>query len=315
MSELHTKYRPTTWDQVVGQDAAVRSIQNTLRSGNSRAFILVGEPGVGKTTIARLIARHLGIDPDRGSGYEELDAATRTGVDAMRELKSTLQLRPVGSSDKRVICLDEAHMLSGSAWNSLLKDVEEPPEWVYWVFCTTEPTKVPRSIRTRCVEYTLDLIGDDQLSKILRHVVEAESVQLGDDVEELVIDAAMGSARALLTGLSKVIGVEDLDEAELLLDTVSVGNPDIADLCRELMQRQATFDTTVRILSKMENANAESIRIVICSWFSKMLMKSPSKNTSAHLAILDAFGDPYPSVGKSLHPVLLSLGRLFFTSD
>lgn len=311
MNELHTKHRPQTWDGVLGQSATVKSIRNALRSGKSRAFILTGSSGVGKTTIARLLARELGLDPTAaGGGYEEMDAATRTGVDDVRALKLTLNLRPVGAS-KRVICMDEAHMLTKNAWNALLKDVEEPPYWVYWVFCTTEPAKIPKSIRTRCLEYDLRPVSDTELMKLLREILRKEQIEVSDLVQDMIIEAAGGSPRALLTGLAKVFELDDDEDVEQVLATINLeANKDVADFCRAL-GKSSNWGQMMKIIKKMPNPNAEAIRIVVCAWFSKVAINARDQGQASRaVAILDAFGVPYPPVGSSLHPLLVSLGEL-----
>jgi DNA polymerase-3 subunit gamma/tau len=190
---LARKYRPQTFDALVGQDALVRTLTNAIREDRiAHAFILTGVRGVGKTTTARIIARALNcIGPDGKGGPTiepcglcehcrsiadsrhvdvlEMDAASRTGVDNMRELLDGVQYRPV-SARYKVYIIDEVHMLSMQAFNALLKTLEEPPEHVKFVFATTEIRKVPVTVLSRCQRFDLRRVGADLLTAHFRNV-------------------------------------------------------------------------------------------------------------------------------------------------
>ena len=188
---LARKYRPTTFGQLIGQDAMVRTLTNAFASGRiAQAFMLTGVRGVGKTTTARIIARALNcIGPDGEGGPTatpcgrcdnctaiaedrhvdvlEMDAASRTGVGEMRELLDGVRYRPV-SARYKVYIIDEVHMLSTSAFNALLKTLEEPPEHVKFIFATTEIRKVPVTVLSRCQRFDLRRIDADTLIKLFK---------------------------------------------------------------------------------------------------------------------------------------------------
>ncbi len=130
MEPLHLKYRPKDFDEVVGQDAVVKSLQQAVKNNAGHTFLFTGLSGVGKTTLARITAATVGCV---SSNLIEIDAATHTGVDDMRDVTFSLKYKPIGVGSVKVIIVDECHMLSKSAWNSLLKVLEEPPAWVYWM--------------------------------------------------------------------------------------------------------------------------------------------------------------------------------------
>ncbi|MED6309958.1 MAG: DNA polymerase III subunit gamma/tau, partial [Pseudomonadota bacterium] len=205
---LARKYRPENFDQLIGQDALVRTLSNAIETGRvAHAFMLTGVRGVGKTTTARIIARALNcIGPDGDGGPTinpcgvcdscvsiredrhvdiiEMDAASRTGVDDVRELIEGVRYRPV-SARYKVYIIDEVHMLSRNAFNALLKTLEEPPEHVKFIFATTEIRKVPVTVLSRCQRFDLRRVELEKLADHFKHVSSAEGVAVDDDALHL----------------------------------------------------------------------------------------------------------------------------------
>jgi DNA polymerase-3 subunit gamma/tau len=225
---LARKYRPTTFAQLIGQDAMVRTLTNAFASGRvAQAFMLTGVRGVGKTTTARIIARALNcvgpdgqggptatpcgacdnciaIAEDRHVDVLEMDAASRTGVGDMRELLDGVRYRPVGARYK-VYIIDEVHMLSTSAFNALLKTLEEPPSHVKFIFATTEIRKVPVTVLSRCQRFDLRRIDIETLTRLYTDVANAEGVEIAPAALALIARAADGSARDGLSLLDQAI--------------------------------------------------------------------------------------------------------------
>ncbi len=224
---LARKYRPSTFDELIGQDAMVRTLRNAIESGRlAHAFILSGVRGIGKTTTARLIARALnctgdGIDgpttspcgqcqscqaiaESRDVDVLEMDAASHTGVDDIREIIDAVRYAPV-SSRYKVYIIDEVHMLSRSAFNALLKTLEEPPPHVKFVFATTEIRKVPVTVLSRCQRFDLRRVESDILLAHLRDIAAREDVAIEDEALGLIVRAADGSVRDGLSLLDQAI--------------------------------------------------------------------------------------------------------------
>lgn len=227
---LARKYRPQKFEDLLGQDALVQTLTNAIKNNRlHHAYILTGIRGVGKTTTARLIAKALncvGLDGNSGptihpcdacenckaiaSGRHidvlELDAASRTGVDDMREILDGVRYKPTNARYK-IYIIDEVHMLSKSAFNALLKTLEEPPAHVKFIFATTEIRKVPITVLSRCQRFDLQRLGIEDLLKLFHKIVENEGLKAEEEALHMIAKAADGSARDGLSLLDQAISL------------------------------------------------------------------------------------------------------------
>ncbi|MDV7340726.1 DNA polymerase III subunit gamma/tau [Terasakiella sp. A23] len=225
---LARKYRPSTFEELIGQDAMVRTLSNAIESGRlAQAFMLTGVRGVGKTTTARLVARALNCVGEDGQGTEtitpcgvceqcvaiaqdrhvdviEMDAASRTGVDDIREVIESVRYRPT-SARYKIYIIDEVHMLSKGAFNALLKTLEEPPAHVKFIFATTEIRKVPVTVLSRCQRFDLRRIDQDLLASHFNNVAQKEGAKVDDSALAMIARAADGSVRDGLSLLDQAI--------------------------------------------------------------------------------------------------------------
>ena len=225
---LARKYRPQVFEDLLGQDALVQTLKNAIENNRlHHAYILTGIRGVGKTTTARLIARALncvGFDGQSGPTIHpcgvcenckaiaegrhmdvlELDAASRTGVDDMRELLAGVQYKPT-SARYKVYIIDEVHMLSKGAFNALLKTLEEPPAHVKFIFATTEIRKVPVTVLSRCQRFDLERLDIETLMTLFHKILNAEKLDADDEALQMIAKAADGSARDGLSMLDQAI--------------------------------------------------------------------------------------------------------------
>ena len=224
---LARKYRPRTFEDLIGQEAMVRTLTNAFSSGRiAHAFMLTGVRGVGKTTTARLLARALNYESDtvdrpsidltedgrhcraiiegRHMDVQELDAASRTKVDEMRELLESVRYAPMEARYK-IYIIDEVHMLSTAAFNALLKTLEEPPPHAKFIFATTEIRKVPVTILSRCQRFDLRRVEQDVLMTHLEKICAAEGALVETDGLALIARAAEGSVRDSLSLLDQAL--------------------------------------------------------------------------------------------------------------
>jgi len=220
---LARKYRPQSFSDVIGQETVVRTLQNAIKDSRiHHAYLFSGVRGVGKTTAARILAKALncvkgptaepcnecticreiteGIDMD----VREIDAATYTGVDNIRELRDITQFQPARDRN-RIFIIDEAHMLSTGAWNALLKLLEEPPPHVIFMFATTEINKVPQTIISRVQKEMLRKITLDELKERVRKIVDAEGIEADNGAIDIIARRGEGSVRDSLSLLDQVI--------------------------------------------------------------------------------------------------------------
>jgi DNA polymerase-3 subunit gamma/tau len=280
---LHTKYRPTTLDDVVGQDHIKAGLSAVLAAGKQQAFLFEGPSGTGKTTLARICAKALGCTDPR-----EIDAATHTGVDSMREVAEGARFVSMDGGAKAFI-VDECHRLSKQAWESLLKDIEEPPVGVYWFFCTTEGNKVPNTIQTRCVTYSLQEVSWRKLLGLLSKVATAEGLDIADDVLDVCAEEASGSPRKALVNLTMVSHCKSADEARQSLNRMK-GGKEAFDLAQLLIKKEYTFEAACAILKELKEVTPESIRHTVRAYATTTVLGSPG-NTWAR-GVLMAFEAP-----------------------
>lgn len=240
---LARKYRPQSFDELIGQEALVRTLTNAIESGRiAHAFMLTGVRGVGKTTTARIIAKALNhskgatagdtsdcpicqaISEDRHPDVIEMDAASRTGVDDIREILDGVRYAPTEARYK-IYVIDEVHMLSKNAFNALLKTLEEPPEHVKFIFATTEIRKVPVTVLSRCQRFDLRRVGQEELAAHFVNLCGKENVEAEEGAIAQIAQAADGSVRDGLSLLDQAIALSgDKITAEGVADMLGLSD-------------------------------------------------------------------------------------------
>jgi len=289
---LHLDHRPKTLKKVVGQGATVAALKAVLeRDDIPHAFLFHGPSGCGKTTLARIVAKKLGCSE---MDIKELNVADVRGIDSVREITRSMMLRPMGGSS-RVWILDEAHQLSKDAQNALLKPLEDCPDHVYFMLCTTDPQKLIATIRNRCSQFALTLVSDEDLAELLYAVASKEGVDIPETVINSIVSASGGSPRAALVHLDKVKDLPE-NEMEKAVSRIDTNASAAIDLCRALLKDKPNWSEIAKVLSNLSGGEPEQIRMAVLGYCNAILLKG--KFNGRACLVMECFKDPFYNDGK-----------------
>lgn len=284
---LITKYRPQAFNEIVGHTDIMAALARAIKPlSRPHSYLLTGGTGIGKTTIARIIAKKLKAE------VIEIDAASHSGIDAMRELVDLGNHSAMSGAGIRMFIIDEAHALSKQAWQAILKMLEEPPSHLYIALCTTELTKVPATIVGRCYHVALRGLKDRELEDLLLYVIECENWNVDSDVLVSVIQSADGSARNALSTLDAVRGCADRDEVQRII-RLQTASDDIVQLCRYLMSGKKAWAPVGKILAILDDAQIEEAAVPIGRYMAAVMKRAKTEEEAKRAwTILNALTFP-----------------------
>ena len=281
---LYTKHRPKTLDEVLGNRSTVDSLQALFtrpRSEIPHTFLITGNSGCGKTTLARIMARELGASEE---DIREVDTADYRGIDGIREIRQQMRLRPL-SGEMRAWILDECHQLSKDAMSALLKALEDTPAHVIFILCTTDPQKLLPTIRNRCATFTVQPLSEGEIEKLLQKTARAERKRIPSEVTDLIKRDCLGSARAALVMLDKVIALPS-EQQLAAVEQAAVQEGQAIELCRALL-KPASWKAVASILKSIQEQDAESIRRMVLGYMQSVLLGGQTNNQAA--LVMEAF--------------------------
>lgn len=299
---LHTDYRPKTFKGYVGNEGVIASLRAKLsRKDRPRVFLLTGQAGSGKTTLARIIAGFLGAyDPSKplhnNPDYIEMDAASLGGVDTARGIRRNVGYK-ARAGENRVYLLDECHKLTKDAQEALLKTLEEPPSHVYFILATTEPEALKDTFKRRCLHYHLDPLDYEEMEKLVRRVIKksGRDIKLPESVMDILYRDSFGSPGIALSILEKIVDLKPKQMERIAAEEASRLNASI-DLCRILMKKGVGWKDVCKVLNGLKE-EPEKVRRAVLGYYTSILLKG-GRNDLAR-KILECFEDNYYSTGRA----------------
>ncbi len=287
---LHFKYRPQTFDELAGNESAIDMIISILDREDfnaiPRTWLLTGESGTGKTTVARIMKTELKCS---NADFHEFNASNTRGIDTIREISSIARLAPM-DSDCKIFLLDECHMLTPQAMQSALKMLEDTPSNTFFFLATTNPEKLLKAIKTRCTLIKMKTLSYKVIVKYLAEITHKEGIEgYPTNILTAIAKASQGSCREAVKILDQVIDIEEDDKALSAIESSLGDESSIADLCKALI-KGSEWKVINTILDELE-MEPEAARHVILSWFSKTLSNGDERVADMMEMFLDNFYD------------------------
>jgi DNA polymerase-3 subunit gamma/tau len=287
-TELYKVYRPKKLSDVLGQDAARKSLLTMIKNNKiPHSLLFSGPSGCGKTTIARILAGKVQCGKH---DLTEKNCADFRGIEMVRDIRSKMNLKPVDGKT-RVWIIDECHKLSSDAMNAFLKILEDTPNHVYFFLATTDPQKLLKTIRTRCTEIAVKSLSVIAMEQLISQTADSEQMKIPKAVVSKIIENSEGSARKALVLLHQVIGLENEKD---MLETIQQSSVEtqVFEIVKALGNKNTKWETMKKILNEVDINDAEGIRWLVLSC-AKQAMLSNKGNVGRGYLIIDAFRDNF----------------------
>jgi len=289
---LHLKYRPTLFKRMYGNKEIIATLKGMLRDKSKfpQTLLFYGSTGVGKTTLARIIANKLECTREN---LIEIDTAQFRGIDTVRDIRKNCQYTPLGGG-VRVYIVDEVHKMTTDAQNAFLKILEDTPPLVYFILCTTNEKSLLPTIRGRCSQFKVSTLEDDEMQSLLDYVIGKENDKVDKEVLDQIIQDSQGHPRNALQILNQVLNTPEEDRLKIARRSAEEQSESIA-LCRALMNNRLTWNKNVKdVVNGLKGQDVENVRRAVLGYATAVLAKTD--NVTAGL-ILEEFEEPFYNIG------------------
>jgi len=290
---LHLKYRPQTLDEVMGNEDVIEVLRAQIsgKQAMPRSILLHGPTGCGKTSLARIIAHGVGCGE---ADLNEIDSASfGRGIDTIRDIRKQSAYRPL-EGKCRVWILDEVHRLTGDAQSALLKALEDTPEHVYYILCTTDPQKLLPTIRGRCSQLQVQPLTDREMKLLIRKVVKGEGETLSKEIYDQIVQDSLGHPRNALQILAQVLAVDEESRLRVAKRTAEIESKTI-ELCRALTNA-APWKQIANILKGLTDEDPEQVRRAVLGYCQAVLLKTEAQNDGI-ASVMQEFLEPLYNTG------------------
>ena len=294
--ELYRKFRPKKLEQVVGHDAVINVLERQVCNRSvPHAIMLAGPSGVGKTTIGRILRRHVGCHPN---DFVEMNCAKYRGIDNVRPIEIQAHQAPLAGGAKMWL-MDECHMLTKEAANCLLKILEDTPSHTYFVLATTDEQKVLKTIRTRCSRHVLSPLADGDLELIVGKVAEQAGITVPSEVMREIIANSDGSGRTAVVLLDQIRSIDSEREMLQIVRQSSEQRRNAYELCKLLLWRRSGWSKVVGMLKMLEHEDPEQMRRLVLACAKTAMLGTNEVVAKRGFIVADAFRDNYFDCGMS----------------
>lgn len=285
---LQLSYRPKYLDDIVGNSETVNSLKTVLERDQNkipRSYLFHGHFGCGKTTLAKVICNELDIEE---KDIKFMNMSNYTGVDHMRDLLSKIRYKPLGGSDFRAYIMDEVHELSTASMNCLLNDLENPPDHVIFILCTTDPQKLKNTIRSRCYQYQVKPLNSEDTKVLLNKVAKAEKKKVSPKITKEIFLQSEGTPRDALILLDKIINIKDDEKAlQIVQGHINEENEEAFELCKLFINGTLTWKKAKEIIKNLDGTvNYEQLRIGMMNYCESVLLNNGDSKCFALFDVL-----------------------------